>query len=230
MNLSKSIKTLVLLAILFSISQPLAYAEDPPPTIPALFWGTVKVDGKNVPLDTVIRAKMDGVIVATANVEDTLYLGNTMYSISIEGDASMVGVPVEFFINDEKSDQIRYWNNEDPIELDLTLSNVEPVADAGEDQTVATSATAILDGSGSSDPNQDTPVLTYLWEQIGETTTITLSDPSAMNPSFIAPEEPVILEFSLVVTDSFGLSSTEDRVQITVVVPDFSIYLPLIIR
>ena len=46
---------------------------------------------------------------------------------------------------------------------DPTDQNLAPVAVAGEDQTVPVNSLAILDGTGSTDPDNNYP-LTYAWE------------------------------------------------------------------
>jgi hypothetical protein len=61
-----------------------------------------------------------------------------------------------------------------------------------------------LDGSGSTDPNGDTP-LYYTWAQVG-TPHVTLSDEHAVAPSFIAPDVSneqgsITLTFNLTVSD-----------------------------
>ena len=94
-----------------------------------------------------------------------------------------------------------------------------PVADAGTAQTVATGATVTLDGSGSSDPDTG-DTLTYLWEQapgVGGGG-VTLSDPTAVSPTFTAPSGPAALTFTLTVWDSQGALDT-DTVTITVQAP-----------
>ena len=48
--------------------------------------------------------------------------------------------------------------------LTLAAGNEAPVANAGPDQEVASEATVELDGSGSTDPNNDP--LTYKWSQL----------------------------------------------------------------
>jgi len=92
----------------------------------------------------------------------------------------------------------------------ITVNNQAPVADAGLDQSVDTLSLVELDGINSSDPDNDTP-LTYLWSQTGGTT-VSLSDPTAANPSFTAPDDPDTLTFELIVTDSLGLNSIADEV------------------
>jgi hypothetical protein len=103
------------------------------------------------------------------------------------------------------------WNETD---LRTTLNQL-PEADAGPKQAVDTNALVTLDGSGSSDPDGDLP-LTYYWTQTGGTA-VTLSDPAVVMPTFTAPPEPVVLAFTLVVTDSLGLTDpTPDEVLVII--------------
>ena len=65
------------------------------------------------------------------------------------------------------------------------LAAEAPTADAGEDQTVATGDTVQLDGSGSSDPEDDP--LTYTWSlSAPDGSSATLSDATIVNPTFVA--------------------------------------------
>nr|NIQ38343.1 hypothetical protein [Pseudomonadota bacterium] len=111
----------------------------------------------------------------------------------------------------------------------VNVSNVEvpPVADAGPDQTVVEATTVALDGSNSSD--SDGGVASYLWTQIAgkpgkkpnEKTgngrkkigiPVTLSDPMANTPTFVAPAVGPgggVLTFRLTVTDHAGLKGSD---------------------
>ncbi len=83
-----------------------------------------------------------------------------------------------------------------------------PVARTGPEQTVSTGTVVTLDGSQSLDP-QGTPLL-FAWSQ-GEGPPVTLSDPTAIRPTFVAPavgEGTVRLTFTLRVTDAGGLTAT----------------------
>ena len=81
-----------------------------------------------------------------------------------------------------------------------------------------------LNGSFSSDPDDDLP-LSYLWVQTSGPT-VTLNDPTAATPTFAAPSSPAILTFTLTITDSLGLTSVVD--QVTITVQGTRVYLPAI--
>ncbi|UCF01762.1 MAG: hypothetical protein JSV14_15585, partial [Deltaproteobacteria bacterium] len=84
-----------------------------------------------------------------------------------------------------------------------------PVADAGPDQTVDEGVTVTLDGSNSSDPDND--ITSYQWTQTAGIT-VTLSSTTAVQPTFTAPDVGSggeSLTFQLTVTDSGGLQSTD---------------------
>jgi pimeloyl-ACP methyl ester carboxylesterase len=91
--------------------------------------------------------------------------------------------------------------------------NKAPVANAGVDQTVNEGTVVILDGSASTDPDND--VLTYLWSAPAE---ITLSSETAAKPSFAAPEVTIETPytFTLIVSDGTA-TSTADNVVMTIV-------------
>ena len=114
-----------------------------------------------------------------------------------------------------------------PDEVVIAVTNQAPIANAGSDQSVDTGSLVTLDGSASSDPDGDSP-LTYGWTQIGGEP-VALSDPTAAQPTFIAPGDPGVLTFTLSVTDSLGLPDpTPDKVVVTV--NEHQVYLPLVVR
>ena len=90
-----------------------------------------------------------------------------------------------------------------------------PTANAGPNQTnVDIDDVVTLDGSLSA--QDDGHELTYLWTQVDNgAPTVTLDDPTAEMPTFIAPIGPATLEFELVVDDTFN-SSSPDTVLIDV--------------
>jgi hypothetical protein len=99
--------------------------------------------------------------------------------------------------------------------VNVTWSNLPPAADAGSDQTADEGLVVLLDGSNSTDP--DDGIASYQWKQLSGTA-VTLSDPTAIQPSFTAPDVDSggdSLTFQLMVTDVAGLIAT-DKVSITV--------------
>ena len=101
----------------------------------------------------------------------------------------------------------------------IDYANVDPVANAGTDQTVASEAPVTLDGSGSTD---NVMIASHAWARTGGTTggSVTLSDKNVAKPTFTADTlaagaEDVIHIFTLTVTDDEGATDT-DTVTITV--------------
>jgi hypothetical protein len=97
----------------------------------------------------------------------------------------------------------------------VSLNNPPPVANAGPDNTVEMGQTVTLDGSGSTTPSGT--ITSYLWTQV-QGTSVTLSDNTAVKPTFTAPTVPLIgavLRFQLTVRDTRSLTAS-DNVDITV--------------
>jgi chitinase len=102
----------------------------------------------------------------------------------------------------------------------LTQSNQASIANAGIDQTVLANSTVTLDGSASTDLENDVSEtsLTYSWLQTDiRNPNEELNNINIATPSFEAPSvtETTVLEFTLTVTDDNEDSST-DIVLITV--------------
>lgn len=89
--------------------------------------------------------------------------------------------------------------------INVAAGNLPPAADAGVDQTVDKGTMVTLDGSNSTDP--DDGIVSYLWTQTAGGT-VTLSDPTAVNPTFTAPADGP-LNFKLTVTDAGGLLAND---------------------
>ncbi|HET6558774.1 MAG TPA: PKD domain-containing protein, partial [Prolixibacteraceae bacterium] len=100
----------------------------------------------------------------------------------------------------------------DEVVISIRNNNRAPVSDAGDDQSVNEGSIVTLDGSTSSDPDEND--LTYLWTAPGG---ITLSSATVANPSFTAPEvnSDTNYTFSLVVNDG-TVSSSADEVVISI--------------
>ena len=117
-------------------------------------------------------------------------------------------------------------SNGDSATVTLTYPvNVAPVADAGDNQTVASGATVTLDGSGSTDSDAGDSIASYLWSQVSGPT-VALSSTTVVSPTFTAPTvapgaQAISLVFRLIVTDTQGASSPASTVTITVQAPAF---------
>jgi hypothetical protein len=100
----------------------------------------------------------------------------------------------------------------DEVVVTIKQRNKVPAANAGDNQIVSESSVVLLDGSGSSDPDND--ALTYLWTAPSG---IILSSATSINPSFTAPDviSSTNYIFSLVVNDGL-LNSSSDEVVVTV--------------
>ena len=135
----------------------------------------------------------------------------------LSGTTSAAGssFPVTIRVTDASTGPGRYFEVE-AFTLAVT-NNQPPTANAGPNQTVASGAGVTLDGTGSTDPENQT--LSYTWSQTGGPGVV-LSSTTAAQPTFSAPTvafnaAPAILTFSLIVNDGVQ-NSVADSVVITV--------------
>ena len=103
----------------------------------------------------------------------------------------------------------------DEATVDVTPANRTPVANAGPDQTAPVATTVTLDATGSSDMDGD--ALTYQWAIMSAPagSAITLSDPSALRPTFVI-DQPGSHVLQLVVHDGVAYSEPDTVVVSTV--------------
>jgi hypothetical protein len=102
------------------------------PPLPSSFYGTVKLNGANVPAGTVIHAYINGVEYAHATV--LTYLGDTVYSIDVPGEdtdtpgtqGGVEGNTVAFSIGSIQVPQTGIWHTGTNINLNLTGTGTLP--------------------------------------------------------------------------------------------------------
>lgn len=95
----------------------------------------------------------------------------------------------------------------DSVTVNVTLQNQNPIANAGNDQSVGFGDNVTLSGAASSDPDGDT--LTFSWSQVGGANTVALSNAAAATTSFTAPNSADTLQFALTVDDGQGGTGTD---------------------
>jgi hypothetical protein len=98
----------------------------------------------------------------------------------------------------------------DAVTIKVVNVPSSPVANAGGSQMSNEAANVVLDGSASSDPDDDP--ITFAWTQIGGPAVV-LADANTPNPSFVAPfvsSTGAFLVFQLTVTDPYGGSDTDE--------------------
>jgi hypothetical protein len=172
----------------------------------------------------------DGVVTPTAGVYTYTYgtvvpLTATAHTGSIfsgwSGDLSGSANPITLTLDGNKAVTATFT---------LSITNQPPVANAGANQTVKSGALVTLDGAASFDPDSNLP-LVYRWTQTGGAPVV-LSSAVISRPTFTAPgviTNTSLLTFTLMVTDSFGLSGAAPA-QTAVTVEPYHIFLPVVIK
>ena len=102
--------------------------------------------------------------------------------------------------------------NIDYVTIVVESPNVNPIANAGNNQEVKSGTQVQLNGSGSYDPNPNGEIVSYNWEWIDEGSSgnpyIALSDPNIATPTFIADH---LIQGSKSITHRFKLTVTNNK-------------------
>ncbi len=119
--------TSVLIAAMVLLTLSPTAAEAVPP-IPSSFYGTVKLNGSNVPDGTKVSAWIGGV--KYTETETTTWGGNSVYSIDVPGDdpetpekdGGVEGETIVFKIAGHTANQTGTWHSGTNVELNLTAA------------------------------------------------------------------------------------------------------------
>jgi hypothetical protein len=164
--------------------------------------GTASTDPDALDVLTYLWTAPAGITLSSTTVNKPTF---TAPEVTVDTDYTLTLV-----VNDSKANSL----TSDAVKITVKQVNKAPVANAGTAKTVTEKKTVELDGSLSSDPDNNV-VLTYQWTAPGG---ITLSSATAQKPTFTAPAVVASTDytFSLVVNDG-ALNSPSVNVVITVI-------------
>jgi hypothetical protein len=162
------------------------------PPLPSSFYGTVEVNGDNVPDGTIVRALIDDQVYAEGRTQT--YQGDSVYSLDVPGDDTATaardggheGDTIQFEVGEVLADQTGTWHSGANVELNLAASATGPLA---------------------TPPPTPSPVPTR--------TPIPLAQPSATHTTFAQPSPTPVLPVD---SGEHGSSNTGPAVAAVVVV------------
>ena len=176
----------MLITLLWLGAHPIHVLAFPP--LPSSFWGTVQVNGENVPDGTQITAWIYGM--QYGQTQTMLYEGQSVYALVVPGDdlsttpveGGTQGAQIEFRIADAPTDQEGIWQSGTNVELDLTasLSTATGTLPPGSN-TIPTQAPITMP-TGRTDAGQAAPSGTP------QASTITGTQPGAGRPTMVGTE------------------------------------------
>jgi hypothetical protein len=119
------------------------------PSLPSSFYGTVLVNGADVPEGTLVEALINGNAVVSASVK--LYEGHSVFSMNVPGDDSDTesidggkeGDVIAFRVGGQMADQTGVWHSGTNVSLDLSLNTNAALLAAGVPAQQVATQTAI---------------------------------------------------------------------------------------
>ena len=120
------ILTLALLPILLLLTHPTTrvHAQEDTPHFPTVLTGTTLLDGHTAPNGTILKATIDGNIVATTTMAD----GRYTLRVPPHPTTDYTGMTITFTVNDFHAAQTTQWHSDGGGNLDLTARTPLPTA------------------------------------------------------------------------------------------------------
>jgi len=151
------------------------------PPLPSSFYGTVKVNGDNVPDGTLVRALIDGQVYAQGHTQT--YRGDSGYSLDVPGDdtdtaareGGREGDIIQFEIGGVLADQTGTWHSGTNVKLNLTAFAAGPLPLPQATPSPVPTQTPIL-------PSQPLPTSTTLVQPSPTATTLVQPLPATVLP------------------------------------------------
>ena len=117
---------ILVLTLLFS----LVTGVEAVPPLPSSFYGTVKLDGANVPDGTVVSAWIRGV--KYTETQTLTYLGDSVYAVRVPGDdletpeveGGVEGDTIIFMVGETAAIEVGTWHSGTDVELNLTACSL----------------------------------------------------------------------------------------------------------
>jgi hypothetical protein len=151
------------------------------PTLPSSFYGTVKVNGENLPDGTAVQALIGHLVVVEGQTQT--YEGGSVFAINVPGDdpatahqdGGREGDTIYFKVGDVLAEQMGTWHSGTNVELDLTAVFAEPTDTP---QASPTSPARL---------SQSTPLSTEVADELLRVTPVT-GQPSPSTPQSLADD------------------------------------------
>ena len=176
----------MLITLLWLGAHPIHVLAFPP--LPSSFWGTVQVNGENVPDGTQITAWIYGM--QYGQTQTMLYEGQSVYALVVPGDdlstapveGGTQGAQIEFRVDGVPTDQEGVWQSGTNSELNLTaaLSTVTETLPPG--STAIPTQAPITIPTGHTDTGGVAPSGTP------QASTVTDTQPGAVRPTPVGTE------------------------------------------
>ncbi len=196
--------TAIVTITITAVNDPLVANAGPDQTVN--YGDPVTLDASNShPVDDIESMQWTQVEGPDVTLSDPHAIQPTFDSAEIEYDT--VSLVFELTVTNFSGQEDR-----DTSIVNITWANQSPTADAGGEQEVFEGDQVMLDGALSND--HDDGIQSYFWNQIGGPD-VTLSNPSAMRPTFNAPEtglDGASLVFELTVSDFNDLQAQDTTI------------------